>query len=101
MGWVSATQYEPEFWGKLPVVPPVVEPPPEGPDGEVEPEPEPEPPGDGTGDGNGEGLEPEATVATVEKPKVVKNDAAPAVKRVAKKTAPKAKPKVESDDETE
>ena len=26
MGWVSATQYEPEFWGKMPAKPAVIDP---------------------------------------------------------------------------
>ena len=80
MGWVSATQYEPEFWGKLPAAPApfqpatqVVKPKAEEPKVEeqvVEPQVE----------------EPKA------EPKVV--DTAPAVKRVAKKTTPEGNGKL-------
>ena len=84
MGWVSATQYEPEFWGKLPVSPAPL--PPFRSEPKVQ-EPKVE--------------EPKAVEPTVEpkveepkaEPKVV--DAAPAVKRVAKKTTPKATQKTE------
>ena len=81
MGWVSATQYEPEFWGKLPpppvpfqpatqVVKPKVEEPKVVETQDVEPQVE----------------EPKA------EPKVV--DTAPAVKRVAKKTTPEGNGKL-------
>ena len=90
MGWVSATQYEPEFWGKMPAKPPVVDPidPPFRAAPVAEPKVE----------------EPKVEEPKVEEPKVepkVVQDAAPAVKRVAKKTTPKAKPKTESDDDKE
>ena len=96
MGWVSATQYEPEFWGKLPVKPAAVDPidPPFRAAPVAEPkveEPKVEEP---------KVEEPKVEEPKVE-PKVVKDDAAPAVKRVAKKTTPKAKPKTESDDDKE
>ena len=92
MGWVSATQYEPEFWGKMPAKPAVIDPPfRAAPVAEPKVEPKVE--------------EPKVEEPKVEEPKaepkVVKDDAAPAVKRVAKKTTPKAKPKTESDDEKE
>ena len=83
MGWVSATQYEPEFWGKMPAKPAVIDPP-----FRAAPVAEPK-------------VEPKVEEPKVEEPKVVKDEAAPAVKRVAKKTAPKAKPKTESDDDKE
>ena len=86
MGWVSATQYEPEFWGKMPAKPAVIDPidPPFRAAPVAEPKVE----------------EPKVEEPKVEEPKVVQ-DAAPAVKRVAKKTTPKAKPKTESDDDKE
>ena len=89
MGWVSATQYEPEFWGKLPVTPPVVNPDPDLP---FRAAPVAEPKVE----------EPKVEEPKVEEPKAepkVVQDAAPAVKRVAKKTTPKAKPKTESNDD--
>ena len=90
MGWVSATQYEPEFWGKMPAKPAVIDPidPPFRAAPVAEPKVE----------------EPKVEEPKVEEPKVepkVVQDAAPAVKRVAKKTTPKAKPKTESDDDKE
>ena len=91
MGWVSATQYEPEFWGKMPAKPAVIDP--------IDPDafraaPVAEPKVE----------EPKVEEPKVEEPKAepkVVQDAAPAVKRVAKKTTPKAKPKTESDDDKE
>ena len=87
MGWVSATQYEPEFWGKLPVVPPVVDPP-----FRVQPKVE----------------EPKVVEPQVEEPKAEPKaepkvvDTAPAVKRVANKTTPKKQePKTEQVNEKE
>jgi hypothetical protein len=92
MGWVSATQYEPEFWGKLPVKPAAVDP--------IDPI---DPPFRAAPVAEPKVEEPKVEEPKVEdpkvEPKVVKDDAAPAVKRVAKKTTPKAKPKTESDDD--
>jgi len=88
MGWVSATQYEPEFWGKLPVVSSVSDPIGGGftvvlPDG-----------------GETKVVRSEAKVVEPKvEPKAV--DTAPAVKRVAKKTTPKTKPKTEQADDKE
>jgi hypothetical protein len=96
MGWVSATQYEPEFWGKLPVVPPAPLPPFRSATKVEEPKVEPkveEP----------KVVEPKVEPKVEEpkaEPKVV--DTAPAVKRVAKKTTPKKQePKTEQADDKE
>ena len=75
MGWVSATQYEPEFWGKLPPPPVPFQPAPQV----VKPKVEEQV------------VEPQVEEPKAE-PKVV--DTAPAVKRVAKKTTPEGNGKL-------
>ena len=81
MGWVSATQYEPEVWGKLPSVS--------------------DPIGGGFTVVLSDGGETEVvrSEAKAVEPKAV--DTAPAVKRVAKKTTPKTKPKTKQADDKE
>ena len=89
MGWVSATQYEPEFWGKMPAAPVPFQPARQVVEPKVE-EPKVEEP---------KAVEPQVEEPKAE-PKVV--DTAPAVKRVAKMTTPKKQePKTEQVDDKE
>jgi len=90
MGWVSATQYEPEFWGKMPAKPPVINPfNSRSAEFKVETKTEPA----------------KEEVKVEPAPAKVVEESTPAVKRVAKKTTPKTeskpkpKAKTESDDD--